>query len=64
MRDIATVTGERLGLAVEAVPQENFDPFSAIFAMDQPASSAHTRDALGWQPTRPSLLDYLEKIQP
>jgi nucleoside-diphosphate-sugar epimerase len=64
VRDIATVIGRRLGLPVEAVPEENFGPFGAIFAMDQPASSAHTRDALGWQPTHPSLLDDLENIQP
>ncbi len=64
VRDIATVIGRRLGLPVEAVPQENFGPFGPIFAMDQPASSAHTRDALGWRPTHPGLLDDLENIQP
>jgi nucleoside-diphosphate-sugar epimerase len=64
VRDIATVIGRRLGLPVEAVPEENFGPFGPIFAMDQPASSAHTRDALGWQPKHPSLLDDLENIQP
>jgi len=32
--------------------------------MDQPASSARTRAALGWQPTHPSLLEDLENIQP
>ena len=64
VRDIATVVGRRLGLPVESVPQENFGPLGPIFAMDQPASSTHTRDALGWQPTRPGLLDDLENIQP
>jgi nucleoside-diphosphate-sugar epimerase len=64
VRDIAAVIGRRLGLPVEAVPQENFGPFGPIFAMDQPASSARTRDALGWQPTHPGLLDDLENIQP
>lgn len=64
VRDIATVIGRRLGLPVEAVPQENFGPFGPIFAMDQPASSAHTREVLGWQPTHPSLLEDLENIQP
>ncbi|MEV8566722.1 SDR family oxidoreductase [Streptomyces sp. NPDC051322] len=64
VRDIATVIGRRLGLPVEEVPQENFGPFGPIFAMDQPASSAHTRDALGWQPTHSSLLEDLETIQP
>ncbi|MCO5995172.1 SDR family oxidoreductase [Actinoallomurus rhizosphaericola] len=64
VRDIATVIGRRLGLPVETVPEETFGPFGPIFAMDQPASSAHTRDALGWQPTHPSLLEDLENIQP
>lgn len=64
VRDIATVIGRRLGLPVEAVPQENFGPFGPIFVMDQPASSAHTRAVLGWQPRHPSLLEDLENIQP
>ncbi|MER6981354.1 SDR family oxidoreductase [Streptomyces carpinensis] len=64
VRDIATVIGRRLGLPVKEVPQENFGPFGPIFAMDQPASSAHTRNALGWQPTHSSLLEDLENIQP
>ncbi|MFD8724707.1 SDR family oxidoreductase [Streptomyces sp. NPDC059629] len=64
VRDIATVIGRRLGLPTEAVPQEDFGPFGPIFAMDQPASSAHTREALGWQPTHSSLLEDLENIRP
>jgi nucleoside-diphosphate-sugar epimerase len=64
VRDIATVIGRRLNLPVEPVPEENFGPFGPIFAMDQPASSTHTRDALGWQPTHPRLLADLENIQP
>ena len=64
VRDIATVIGRRLGLSVATVPEENFGPFGAIFAMDQPASSAHTRAALGWQPIHPSLLDDLENLRP
>lgn len=62
--DIATVVGRRLGLPVQSVAQEAFGPFGPIFAMDQPASSARTRTALGWQPTHPSLLDDLENIEP
>ncbi|MEV5705452.1 hypothetical protein [Actinoallomurus sp. NPDC052274] len=64
VRDIAAVIGRRLDLPVKEVPQENFGPFGPIFAMDQPSSSAHTRDALGWRPTRSSLLEDLENIQP
>lgn len=64
VRDIAAVVGRRLGLPVEAVSEERFGPFGPIFVMDQPASSAHTRDVLGWQPKHPSLLEDLENIQP
>ena len=62
VHDIASVIGRRLGLPVQAVPEENFGPFGPIFAMDQPASSTHTRETLGWQPTHPSLLGDLENI--
>ena len=64
VRDIAAVIGRRLGLPVESVPAENFGPFGPIFAMDQPSSSAHTREALGWTPTHPGLLADLELLQP
>lgn len=62
--EIAAVIGRRLGLPVHSVPEENFGPFGSIFAMDQPASSVHTRETLGWQPIHLSLLDDLENIQP
>jgi nucleoside-diphosphate-sugar epimerase len=64
VRDIAAVVGRRLGLPVQSVAEETFGPFGPIFAMDQPASSTHTRNALGWQPTHLSLLEDLENIQP
>ncbi len=62
--DIATVIGRRLGLPVEAVPQESFGPLGPIFATDQPSSSTHTRQKLGWEPRHPSLLEDLENILP
>jgi len=64
VRDITAVIGRRLGLPVESVPQENFGPFGPIFELDQPATSHHTREALNWHPTGPSLLDDLENITP
>ncbi len=64
VRDIAAVIGRRLGLPVESLPTDHFGPFGPIFAMDQPASSSHTRTTLGWQPSHPSLLDDLENLQP
>ena len=62
--DIATVIGRRLGLPVERQPTESFGPFGPLFALDQPSSSAHTRDVLGWRPTHPALLDDLENLRP
>lgn len=64
VRDIAEVVGRRLDLPVRSVPEEAFGPFGPIFAMDQPASSAHTRRALGWEPTGPGLLADLENVRP
>ncbi|HEX3813631.1 MAG TPA: SDR family oxidoreductase [Mycobacteriales bacterium] len=64
VRDIATVIGRRLGVPVEPVPEETYGPLGPIFATDQPSSSTHTREALGWKPTHPSLLEDLENIQP
>jgi hypothetical protein len=64
VRDIAAVIGRRLGVPVEAVPTETFGPLGPIFALDQPSSSVHTRQELGWQATHPSLLEDLENIQP
>jgi nucleoside-diphosphate-sugar epimerase len=64
VRDIATVIGRRLGVAVQSVPQETFGILGPIFATDQPASSAHTRKTLGWEPRHPSLLEDLENVQP
>jgi len=64
VRDIAAVIGRRLGLPVQAVPEETYGPLGPIFAADQPSSSAHTRQALNWQPRHPSLLEDLENVQP
>jgi nucleoside-diphosphate-sugar epimerase len=63
VRDIAAVIGRRLGLPLQEVPQETFGPLGPIFATDQPSSSTHTREALGWVPTHPTLLQDLENIQ-
>ncbi|MFI5761641.1 SDR family oxidoreductase [Streptomyces sp. NPDC051563] len=61
--DIAAVIGRRLGLPVTSLPEEAFGPLGPVFATDQPSSGARTRTALGWEPTRPSLLQDLENIQ-
>ncbi|MFG2366733.1 SDR family oxidoreductase [Streptomyces mirabilis] len=64
VRDIAAVIGRRLGLPVESVPSETYGPLGPIFATDQPSSSTRTRQALGWEPKHPRLLEDLENIQP
>jgi nucleoside-diphosphate-sugar epimerase len=64
VRDTAEVIGRQLGLPVESVPAESFGTLGPIFAVDQPASSSVTRQALGWQPTRPGLLADLENLRP
>ncbi|GAA2271077.1 MULTISPECIES: SDR family oxidoreductase [Kitasatospora] len=64
VRDIAAVIGRRLGLPVESVPEETYGPLGPIFKADQPSSSTRTRQALGWEPKHPSLLEDLENIQP
>ena len=60
MRAIAEVIGRRLGVPVESAPAESFGPLGAIFAADQPSSSALTRQRFGWKPSHPSLLEDLE----
>lgn len=62
--DIAAVIGRQLGLPVESVPEDTYGPLGPIFATDQPSSSAHTRRALDWTPTRPGLLADLTNIRP
>ncbi|HEX6340723.1 SDR family oxidoreductase [Umezawaea sp.] len=64
VRAIAAVIGRRLGLPVASVPEETYGPLGPIFATDQPSSSARTRQALGWEPRHPSLLEDLENVRP
>jgi nucleoside-diphosphate-sugar epimerase len=60
MRAIAEVIGRRLGLPTTEVAAERFGFLGRAFAVDQPASSALTRERFGWRPTHPSLLEDLE----
>lgn len=66
IRAIAETIGRRLGLpAVSITPQEAPAHFGwlAMFATtDLPASSALTRERLGWRPTGPGLLEDLEQM--
>jgi len=66
MRNVAEVIGRRLELPVVAlVPEEastHFGWFAAFAGRDIPASSAQTREKLGWQPTGPGLIADLERL--
>lgn len=60
-RDIAGVIGRHLNLLVAWVPAGDLGFLGQILAIDQPASSALTRDLLGWRPVQPGLIDDLDK---
>lgn len=60
MREIAEVIGDRLQLPVQPVAAESYGVLGSIFALDQPSSSALTRERFDWQPSHPSLLDDLK----
>ncbi|MFD7448700.1 SDR family oxidoreductase [Kitasatospora sp. NPDC059827] len=59
-RSIAEVIGRHLDLPTAPAPAEDFGFLGAILAVDQPASSALTRDLLAWHPIGPGLLEDLE----
>ena len=60
-RDIAAVIGRRLGIPVEPRGPEHFGWFAGFAGLDMPASSARTRELLGWQPTGPDLLGDIDQ---
>jgi nucleoside-diphosphate-sugar epimerase len=63
-RTIAEIIGRKLGLPVASISPEDagahFGWLGRFFAMDQPASSALTRERMGWNPTHPGLVADLE----
>ena len=63
-REIAAVIGRHLEVPVTAIaPEDAGDHFgwlAAFFAADVPASSALTRERLGWTPEQPGLVADLE----
>ena len=65
IRDVAEVIGRHLDLPLVSVSPEDagehFAWLAGLLAADSPASSALTRELLGWQPTRPGLIDDLEQ---
>jgi nucleoside-diphosphate-sugar epimerase len=62
-RDIAQAIGDQLGVPVASVtPEQALEEIGfvgAIAALDNPTSSARTREILGWAPVHPTLLEDL-----
>jgi nucleoside-diphosphate-sugar epimerase len=65
IRDVAAVIGRHLDLPVVAVSPEaageHFSWMGDFLAIDCPASSAVTRELMGWEPTHPGLIADLEQ---
>jgi len=61
IRDIAEVIGRHLNLPTDSAPAEDFGFMGQIFAVDQPASAALTRELLRWRPVQPGLIEDLDK---
>jgi nucleoside-diphosphate-sugar epimerase len=63
-RDIADVIGRRLDVPAVSLTSEkaaeHFGWFAHFAALDNPASSARTREVLGWQPKHPGLIADLD----
>jgi nucleoside-diphosphate-sugar epimerase len=63
-REIADAIGRRLELPAISIPAEQageqFGFLARFVAMDMPASSARTRELLGWEPTGPGLIADIE----
>jgi len=64
IRDMAEAIGRQLDIPVVSISPEaageHFRWLAGFLAADSPASSALTREMLGWQPTQPGLIDDLE----
>jgi nucleoside-diphosphate-sugar epimerase len=66
LRDIAEVIGRGLKVPVVSMSQEeaagHFGWMAMFVGRDSPASSAQTRERLGWHPTGPGLIADLERM--
>ncbi|RUU00937.1 SDR family oxidoreductase [Mesorhizobium sp. USDA-HM6] len=64
-REIAGVIGKRLGVPVVSKSREesagHFGWFAHFAAIDNEASSALTRQELGWEPTQPGLIEDVDQ---
>jgi nucleoside-diphosphate-sugar epimerase len=64
-REIAGIIGRHLNVPVVARPKDeasdHFGWIAQFFGLDAPASSAQTRERLGWRPSQPGLIPDLEQ---
>ncbi len=67
VREIAEVIGAGLGVPVKSLfpdeAAEHFGWLGAFAGMDLPASSALTRDRLGWRPNGPGIIEDLRNME-
>jgi nucleoside-diphosphate-sugar epimerase len=62
VRAIAEAIGRHLNLPARSLPAEEFGGMLVpLLSRDMPASSAITRELLGWQPTHPDLIEDIEQ---
>jgi nucleoside-diphosphate-sugar epimerase len=65
IRDIADVIGRHLDVPVVSISPDDaaghFTWLAGFLGLDSPASSALTRELMGWQPTHPGLIDDLDE---
>ena len=58
-------SGRHMNVPVTSIPPDeaaaHFTWLAEFLRVDAPASSALTRELLGWQPTRPGLIEDLEQ---
>ncbi|MBS2531541.1 SDR family oxidoreductase [Catenulispora sp. NF23] len=64
-RELAEAIGRHLDLPVKSIPAEDaaehFGGIGAFVGVDNPVSSTHTRQLLGWEPTHPGLIADLDE---
>jgi nucleoside-diphosphate-sugar epimerase len=65
LRDVAEVIGRHLDLPVVSIAPddaaEHFGFLAGFLGIDVPASSALTREQMGWQPAQPGLIEDLDR---
>jgi nucleoside-diphosphate-sugar epimerase len=62
VREVAEAIGRNLNLPAKSLPAEEYGGMLVpLLSTDMPASSTITQQLLGWQPTRPGLIEDIEQ---